>query len=208
MDADAKAEYVRYYNQTGAAAVESGEREEAAWSKLSGYAARLALVGQLARTPDAESVTGEVMKASCDLARWFGAEAVRIYNSLAETEEQQEQRKLVEFIESRGGAVTVRDAMQSYWPLKNQREQAEAALGGLTKVGRGKWEPVPTTAKGGQPTRKLRLLPSSTSTEPFSLRGTSGGCVDVDALNSQKNGDSGNPDNEAVFGAAHASRAK
>jgi hypothetical protein len=186
LDADAKAEFVRYYNETGAAAVESGEREEAAWSKLSGYAARLALVGQLVRTPDAETVTGEVMKAACDLARWFGAEAVRIYNTLAETNEQRERRKLVEFIESRGGALTVHEVMQCYWPLKNQREKAEAALNGLAKAGRGKWEPVPTTAKGGRPTRKIRLLPSSTSTEPPLIPRKIGGSVDVEAPSRQK----------------------
>ena len=53
------------------AAVEGDERQEAAWSKLSGYAARLALVGQLARNPLAEIVTREVMPTACDLARWF-----------------------------------------------------------------------------------------------------------------------------------------
>ena len=66
-------------------------------SKLSGYAARLALIGQLAANPNATTVTGEVMRAAFDLARWFGAEAVRIYASMAETAEQRETRKLVEF---------------------------------------------------------------------------------------------------------------
>jgi hypothetical protein len=186
LDADTRAEYVRYYNECGAASVEAGEREEAAWSKLSGYAARLALVGQCAHDPNVELVSGEVMRAACALARWFGNEALRIYASLGETQEQRETRKLVEFIESRGRAVTVREVMQSYWPLKNQREEAEAALNGLAKIGRGKWEPVPTTAKGGKPTRVFRLLQTSTSTKPTLLRGISGGYVDVDAPSSQK----------------------
>jgi hypothetical protein len=126
------------------------------------------------------------MRAACALARWFGNEALRIYASLGETLEQRETRKLVEFINSRGGSVTVREVMQSYWPLKNRREEAEAALNGLAKVGRGKWEPVPTTAKGGKPTRVFRLLETSTSTKPVHLRGETGGSVDVEAPNSQK----------------------
>jgi hypothetical protein len=187
LDAAAKAEYVRYYNECGTAADVAGEREEAAWSKLSGYAPRLALVGQLARDPRAEIVTGEVMQAACDLARWFGHEAVRIYASLAETSEQREQRKLVEFIESRGGTVRVRDLMQSYAPLKNQKEKAEAELNALAIAGRGKWESIGTTATGGRPTRDFRLTTLSTSTKPSDLPGKSGGCVDVDEPKSQKN---------------------
>jgi hypothetical protein len=187
LNADAKAEYVRYFNECGAASVEAGEREEAAWNKLNGYAARLALVGQLAHDPVATIVTGEVMQAACDLARWFGAEAARIYNSLAETDKQRERRKLVELIQSREWSVTVRDVMQSYRPLRNKREEAEAALNDLEKTGQGKWEPVAPSAKGGRPTRVFRLLDPSTSTEPLLLRGINGGCVDVDTPNSQKN---------------------
>src|SRR5205814_3990427 len=178
-DEDAEAEFIRYYNDCGDAAAESDEREEAAWSKLGGYAARLALIGQLARDPLSETISGEVMQAACDLSRWFGAEAVRIYATFAETRAEREQRKLVDFIESRR-AVTVRDVMQCHWPLKNKREKAEQALNDLVKKGLGKWEPVPTTAKGGKQARVFRLLKASTSTKPSHLRGETGGFVDVD----------------------------
>jgi len=185
-DADAKAEFIRYYNDCGDAAAESDEREEAAWSKLSGYAARLALIGQLARDPLSETITGEVMQAACDLARWFGAEAVRIYATMSETPQQAELRRLDEFIERRGGAVTIRNVMQCYAPLKNKKEETEAKLEALVKAGSGKWESVAATAKGGRPTRIYRRLPQSTSTKPPFLRGKSRGCVDVDTPSSQK----------------------
>jgi len=185
-DADAKAEFIRYYNDCGDAAAESDEREEAAWSKLSGYAARLALIGQLARDPLSETITGEVMQAACDLARWFGVEAVRIYATMSETPQQAELRRLDEFIERRGGAVTVRNVMQCYAPLKNKKEETEAKLEALVKAGSGKWESVAATAKGGRPTRIYRRLPQSTSTKPPFLRGKSRGCVDVDTPSSQK----------------------
>jgi hypothetical protein len=198
LDVEAKAEYVAYYNECGKASMEAGEREEAAWSKLSGYAARLALVGQLARNPNADTVTGDVMRAACDLARWFGNEAVRIYAIFGETREQREQRKLVEFIKSRGGQVTTRDLMQGFWLLKNQHDKAEAALEALALAEIGKWIPIGTTERGGRPTRKFQLLPASTSTKLADLRGKTGGCVDVDVLEGQKNTPSREAGVEAV----------
>ena len=113
--------------------------------------------------PKAREISGNVMQAACDLARWFGNEAERIYALLAATSEQREQRKLIEFIQSRGGSVTVRDLMQSYWPLKNKREQAEQALTALVKKGRGKWKELKPDGPG-RPTRAFQLfaLPPST----------------------------------------------
>ena len=71
-------------------------------------------------TLNAETVTGEPWKLRANLPAGSAAEAVRIYASLGGNPEQREQRKLIEFIESRGGTVTVRDAMQSYWPFEEQ----------------------------------------------------------------------------------------
>src|SRR4029434_8260160 len=99
--------FVDFYNECARRAFEADIREAAQWSKLSAYSARLALVGQLMRDPDAEIVTGDTMRAACELARWFGNEAARIYAQLAETREQREQRELVEFIERCGRKVTV-----------------------------------------------------------------------------------------------------
>jgi hypothetical protein len=66
--------------------------------------------------------------------------------------------QLIEFIGKRGGAVTVREVMRSYWPLRNQKEKAEAVLSLLVSTQLGEWEETPTTAKGGHPTRVFRLL--------------------------------------------------
>jgi hypothetical protein len=166
LEPDAKEAFVAYYNECGDAALDADEHTEAAWGKLSGYVARLALVGQLAANHNATTVTGEVMRAACDLARWFGAEAVRIYATLTETPEQREQRKLVEFIERRGRAVTVRDVTHYYWPLHNQPEKAEQQLTALVKAGYGRWGAAATTPQGGRPTRKFRLPSPSPKPSP------------------------------------------
>jgi hypothetical protein len=187
LGADAKAAFVEFYNECGESAMESDEHGEYVWAKLTGYAARLALVGQLARDPEAEIVAGGTMRAACDLARWFAFEAVRIYAQLAETREQREQRELCEWIERRGGAVYERDVMQSFTRLKNDKLGTERELTALVKARYGEWEPVPTTEKGGRPARKFRLLRSSTSTQPPALRWETRGSVDVDSSSPQKN---------------------
>ena len=189
LDKHAKALFVDFYNECGAASVEASEQEEAAWSKLTGYAARLALVGQLARDPHAETITEDTMAAACELTRWFGNEAVRIYAELAETPEQLARRDLVEFVVRRGGAVYERDVMQSFTRLKNNKAGTERELTALVNDGLGEWEPVPTTEKGGRPARKFHYLGASTSTQPAKLPSVAIGSVDVDSSNSQKNED-------------------
>jgi hypothetical protein len=180
LDPHGRQLFVEFYNRCGESAVESDEHGEAAWCKLSGYAARLALVGQLARDPQSKVVTGDTMQAACELARWFGNEALRIYAALTETREQREQRKLVEFVESHGGRVRVRDVMQNYTPLKNKKDEAERQLNALVKLGSGKWlESRP--AGPGRPTYEFQLLSLSTSTQFGDFRGKTRNSVDVDA---------------------------
>jgi len=161
LDADAKAAFVAFYNETGDASAEADERGEAAWCKLSGYAARLALVGQLVRDPRSDKVTGDTMQAACDLARWFGREAMRIYGELAETRKQREQRELCEFIQRRSGTVTERDLVTYYRPIKNlgagATEKATEMLNSLVRAGRGKWEDSQPPGRG-RPTRIFRLV--------------------------------------------------
>jgi hypothetical protein len=189
---------VDFYNECGAASVEAGEHEEAAWCKLTSYAARLVLVGQLARNPQAEVVTGDAMRAACELARWFGKEAVRIYAELAETPGQREQRELCEFIERRGGAVYEREVMQSFTRLKNDKAGTEREFTALVKAGLGEWEPVDHGGGRGRPARKFRLLRSSTSTQFEVSRRKTGNCVDVDTSSSQQITPPSEPKSEVV----------
>jgi Protein of unknown function (DUF3987) len=179
LDPGAKATFVTYYNECGDFSANGDEHSEAAWGKLSGYAARLALIAQLAHDPDAKVITVEVMQAACDLARWFGNEAQRIYAMLAETPEQRETRKLIEFIQSRGGAVTMRDVMQSYWPLKNNKDGADRALNALVKKKLA--NPIEIKPEGrGRPTVKFHLNQPSTSTQFPAHRGSIANSVDVE----------------------------
>jgi hypothetical protein len=202
LDRDAKAVYVPFYNECGEWAIAGDEKEEAAWNKLGGYAARLALEGQVARNPDATTVTENVMAAGCDLARWSGKESARIYAVLAETPQQREQRELIEFIKRRGGTVTERDLVTYHRPIKNlgagATEKATEMLSDLVKAGHGKWDPVPTTPRGGHPTRKFQYMEVSASADPYELRRKAGSCADADSPSIQKITPSGEPQAEAV----------
>ena len=197
LSADAKALYVAFYNTCGAAAVEADEHGEYVWAKLSGYGARLALVGQLAHKPQAQIITAAIMKHSCELASWFGNEAVRIYAALAETREQREMRQLVDFVERRGREATVRDVKTNCRAFRDKpSEEIEKMFDHLVKASRGEWTKTGTTKKGGRPTCVFRLFPVSASAQPARLRGKMGGFADADTPNSQKITPATSPDAE------------
>ena len=143
-------------------------------------------MGQLARDPRSDKVTGYTMQTACDLARWFGNEAVRIYAELAETREQRELRELVEFTERRGSVVYEREVMQSFTRLKNDKDGTARELAALVKAGRGKWDPVDHGGGPGRPARKFRLTNPSTSTQFGISRGETGNSVDVDNSSGEK----------------------
>jgi hypothetical protein len=164
LDDDAKDVYVQFYNQCGELAEQENERGEAAWSKATGTAARLALVGMLANDPMTVTVTGGIMQAAVELAGWAGHEATRIYQTLGEKPEQSEARRLVEFIQRRGGAVSVRDLTHGIRAYRNQTETAEAALTRLAISHLGQWDSIPPSPNGGPPTRLFRLLSIPDST--------------------------------------------
>ena len=133
-------------------------------AKLEGYAARLALVIHFVRWAAEDSTlvsSDEVdevsIAAGVALSRWFGHEARRIYAMLGESEGERDQRRLVELIRRKGGAMTVRELMRSSRLFKTSLE-AESALIDLAKAGIGRWENSPTTDKGGQPTRRFVLV--------------------------------------------------
>jgi len=147
-----------FYNRVGHHAVESGEREEAAWSKLTGGAARLSLVGHLAHGLDGIPVGGPLMEAAVELASWFGHEAERMYASFHESPGAALCRRLVEFLERRSDLATVREIADNFRPLKNQTEEIERYLNGLVASQRGEWLPSTAGEKGGRPTRRFRLF--------------------------------------------------
>ncbi len=177
---DAKKIWKSFYNDHAKEQAELSGELSAAWSKLEECAARLALVVHCVRwaAEDASLVSPDVvdaasMKAGVKLAEWFKAEAKRVYEVLAESDEDRDQRRLIEWIQRKGGAVTVREVQQGHRQYRTA-EDAEMALNSLVKAELGTWQSSPR-GRPGQPTRRL-VLSSTVYVNPLHAE------EDVDAV--------------------------
>jgi hypothetical protein len=164
LPSEAKRLFIEFYNAHGQEQVDLAGELAAAWSKLEGYAARLALIVHYARwaADDAslqhpDRIDAESMRRAVVLTEWFKQEARRVYATLGQTDEQRERRELVEWIQRKGGAVTARELQQGPRQYRGSIDAAETALQELVKAGSGTWQDLPTTDKGGRPGRIFRL---------------------------------------------------
>lgn len=96
--------------------------------------------------------------AGVALARWFGHEARRVYAILSESNEDRETRRLVEWIERRGGTATVRDLTRGPREYRGDPERASKALGKLVVARIAEWVHDEQSPRGGRPTGRIRLL--------------------------------------------------
>jgi hypothetical protein len=180
---EAKAAWIAYYNAHAAEQADLTGDMASAWSKLEEYAARLALVVHYVRWA-AGDVVHETqldvasMTAGIRLAAWFKHEARRVYAMLDESDAERDRRRLIEWIERKGGTVTAREVQQGCRWLKDPGA-AEAALEELVKAGRGSWEQSPPGQRG-RPTRRFRLSTVSTVYENTVFPEKNCNFVDVD----------------------------
>src|SRR5262249_39692714 len=119
LSGEAKSAWTTYYNAHAVEQVDLTGDMAAAWAKLEEYAARLALVIHFTRwaagdpnltTPDI--VDAASMNAGIVLAKWFKHEARRVYAMLDESDAERDQRRLMDWIGSKGGTVTPREVQQ------------------------------------------------------------------------------------------------
>jgi hypothetical protein len=175
MACEAKVAWIRYYNSHAVEQADLTGDLSAAWSKLEEYAPRLALVIHSIRAAandgtDPLVLDIESMAAGIRLAQWFKHEARRVYAMVAESDAERDQRRLVEWIDRKGGSVTPREIQMGCRWLRHAGA-SETVLDELVKTGRGTWSNVQTTAKGGRPTRLFTLSTASTSTKPSDSTG-------------------------------------
>lgn len=144
LSPDAKSLFVEFYNSHALEQSSLSGELAAAWSKLEGYAPRLALVIQCIRwaagdTRDEFMIDADSMSAGITLANWFGHEARRVYALMDESEGQRELRELVEWIEQQGGRTTVREMQRGPHRFRPPGA-AEAALQELVRIKFGRWD--------------------------------------------------------------------
>ena len=156
MSVEARQLFAAFVNKHGAEQMAMTGDLSAAWSKLEEYAARLALVVHYVRAVasqiafeqeqllesqrvDEGVVDVTSMTIGIELCEWFKAEARRVYAMLHESDEEEESRRFVEWIQQKGGRVSVREAQQGCRWLRGP-DLARKALQLLVDSGLGGWE--------------------------------------------------------------------
>jgi hypothetical protein len=105
---------------------------------------------------DETAVDKESVRAAISLTEWFKHEWRRFHLVLNESDIEHAERRLVKWVNHKGGTVTAREVQMGCRWLR-EPGAADAALEALAKAGRGEWEPTPAGQRG-QPTRRFRLF--------------------------------------------------
>lgn len=134
MTEEAKAEWVRFYEEHARREAEEKGPLRSALSKLEGATARLALVIQLAEDPKSKAVGVEAMKAGIAIGEWFEDQAQRVYRAIQVNQLEEERRELSEWIKKHGGGTTTRNLARC-GPYKF-RKRAQEVLEDLVTEGR------------------------------------------------------------------------
>lgn len=161
---EAKAIWIAFHDAIGAERLNETGELAAAFAKLDRHAARLALIIHLIRWAGGEAgVTFEVIDAGSiqsgiTLAQWFGHEARRVYLRMTETDDQRDERQLVEWIRSQARPVTCRDVQRGPRRYRGRPDHVERLLQRLVQQRRGRWISKPTDAiHGGRPAEYFQL---------------------------------------------------
>ncbi len=169
LDVAAKERFKALNNRLAAVAEDiDGGPMAAAVPKVVRLALRLALVwhcvseASAGRDPGRASVGAEAMAAGEELARWFLAEAERVYAMVAEGPGQRDERTLAAWVARKGGRATTRDLQNSNGRKYRSASAAAVAFDGLVSAGYGRWEDVLPPVSGGRAGRVFVLTAGGT----------------------------------------------
>jgi hypothetical protein len=154
---EARAAWVEFFEAHAKRTASVGAHLAAAFSKLEGAAARLALVHALAVDSETDAVDAASMRAGVMLATWFSDEAERFYAMLLDApREDVATFELVDLIRRRGGGITPAELARTsrhYRPVPRARD----ALARLHRMGLGKLTWVQPGESGGRPFERFEL---------------------------------------------------
>jgi hypothetical protein len=163
LTAEGKRAWVAFFNAHAAEHADRAGDLAAAWGKLEGYCARLALLLHCCRLAagdpalaDPDRVDERSVGAGAELVRWFGRETERVYGALRETEQEAAEGRLLAWARGRPD-FTARDAQvafRQHWPTA---EAAEACLARLVRAGWLVSECPRPGPRGGRPATRYRL---------------------------------------------------
>jgi hypothetical protein len=138
LSAGAKAAWVAVYNQIEAAMAPDGALENVrdVASKAAENAARIAGVLTIIENPGATVIEAEAMTAGCELALWYVAEAVRLFDAYRLPPSMRNAIRLLEWLQVKGKPeIAVREIMQFGPSSLRRKADAEAALAVLEEHG-------------------------------------------------------------------------
>ncbi len=143
---EARDHFANWYTATHARQLDATSGAlRAAWGKLPGYVARLALVLQLAHWAEGQAPGAEIdlprLKLALTLTDWFAAEAARVYRLQHEDHNERDLRRLREHVYRRGGRMTARQVRANVRPFRTMLA-AEQALNRLVEQGDGHWQTI------------------------------------------------------------------
>lgn len=184
MTPGAKTAFIEFYNEHGREQ-DDAESDElvAAFAKLEAYAARLSLiVHQVRRALEDPHAGNEVdeksVKAGVEMALWFREETQRIYAMLRENATAHSLRSRIDWIELKGGSVSVRSYQK--WRKVKTSELAERELQAIVDMGRGRWEFKRGGPRGGAPSKLITLIRNGDRTNtPHGDGAQAGSGIDV-----------------------------
>jgi hypothetical protein len=118
---EARPVWAEFVNAHGQETADVSGPLAAAFSKLEGYAARLALVLSLARWAENPGMLGigpatvdlDSIRAGIEIVEWAKSETRRIYVMLSEDDQDRERREVLELVERHGGSITVREVQRA-----------------------------------------------------------------------------------------------
>jgi hypothetical protein len=171
LTADAKAAWVAWHDAHGRDVADISADDLAAhFAKLKGICIRLALLLAAVEgvaTGQAVSAIGlDHLQRAIAITEWFKHEARRVYGILSESDEEGGQRQLVELIQRKGGAMSIRQLQQTCREYRKPLGAAQRALDALAEAGLGRWEQQAPGPHGGRPTRVLRVIGAPTEPPP------------------------------------------
>lgn len=163
---EAKALWIEWHDRHARELVDISNDDLAAhYAKLKGACARIALLFacvEVAAGGDAVAyISADAIRRAIVVVEWFKRESRRVYAVLGETEEDRAYRQRIEWIERRGGAVTVRDLTHNLQQYRGRPDVAKADLDALAKAGCGSWERPASGPKGGRPSPRFVLAPAT-----------------------------------------------
>lgn len=144
--------YRQYFDRNSERHFEAEDNVAATLSKLQETPLRIALLFHLIRVSTGESVEpfevdAATMQTAVALGDWFCNEIPRCYELLSESPDEADQRRLLDWIIAKGGAVQTAHVQRGCRWLRRSGA-ARAALEALSLDGLGRWEKRPNGETG------------------------------------------------------------